>query len=210
MSDSPVDPRDLRVSDAEREHVVALLQKAIGQGLITLEEFTERTDSALAAKTRSELNAVLLDLPGMTHEDRRAKTAAPAPTSRLELRNTMSKLRRSGDWVVPRELVVRNKMGACDLDFTEALIDHDVVDIHFDVTAGSVRILLPQNASVDVNDLQVAAGKLDNKARAGTGQPRFVLRGIVRAGSVTIKRPTYLRLGNLLIRFPWKVTTDRG
>jgi hypothetical protein len=56
----------------------------------------------------------------------------------------------------------------------------------------------------------VAAGKLDNKARSGTGQPRFVLRGIVRAGSVTIKRPTYLRIGNLLIRFPWKVTTDSG
>lgn len=209
MSDSPVDPRDLRVSDAEREHVVALLQKAIGQGLITLEEFTERTDSALAAKTRSELNAVLIDLPGMTHQDRTARSA-PVPASRLELRNTMSKLRRSGNWVVPRELVVRNKMGACDLDFTEATIDHDVVDIHFDVTAGSVKILLPQNASVDINDLQVAAGKLDNKARSGSGQPRFVLRGIVRAGSVTIKRPTYLRIGNLLIRFPWKVTTDSG
>lgn len=209
MSDSPVDPRDLRVSDAEREHVVNLLQKAIGQGLITLEEFTERTDSALAARTRAELNAVLIDLPGMTHKDSSAPEDAPAARPRLELRNTMSKLSRTGRWAVPRELVVRNKMGACDLDFTEAAIDHDVVNIELDVTAGSVKLLLPQQAAVDVDDLQLAAGKLENKIPAGTtGQPRFILRGIVRAGSVTVKRPTYIRIGALLIRFPWKVTTE--
>nr|BFE47292.1 hypothetical protein GCM10017745_07190 [Saccharothrix mutabilis subsp. capreolus] len=45
------DPRQWRVSDAEREHVVGVLQKAIGRGLITLDEFTERADTALAAKT---------------------------------------------------------------------------------------------------------------------------------------------------------------
>jgi uncharacterized protein DUF1707 len=208
VSDSPVDPRDLRVSDAEREHVVNLLQKAIGQGLITLDEFTERTDRALAARTRSELNAVLIDLPGMTHKDT-APRDVPAARPRLELRNTMSKLRRSGRWVVPRELIVRNKMGACDLDFTEAQIEHPVVNIELDVTAGSVKMLLPQHSSVDVDDLQVAAGKLDNKAASGSsGGPHFVLRGIVRAGSLTIKRPTYIRIGSLVIRFPWKVTTD--
>jgi Domain of unknown function (DUF1707) len=61
--------RDLRVSDGEREHVVGLLQKAIGRGLLTLEEFSERTDVALAAKTRGELNLVLIDLPGMVHPE---------------------------------------------------------------------------------------------------------------------------------------------
>ncbi|NUT96516.1 MAG: DUF1707 domain-containing protein, partial [Saccharothrix sp.] len=53
------DPRQWRVSDAEREHVVGVLQKAIGRGLITLDEFTERADTALAAKTREQLNTVL-------------------------------------------------------------------------------------------------------------------------------------------------------
>ena len=188
--------------------MVNLLQKAIGQGLITLDEFTERTDRALAARTRSELNTVLIDLPGMTHKDTESRDV-PAAKPRLELRNTMSKLRRTGRWVVPRELVVRNKMGACDLDFTEARIEHDVVDIEFDVTAGSVKILVPQHSTVDVDDLQLAAGKLENKATRGSSAgPRFVLKGIVRAGSVTIKRPTYIRIGSLVIRFPWKVSTD--
>ncbi|MBM4602617.1 DUF1707 domain-containing protein, partial [Rhodococcus hoagii] len=60
-----MEARDLRVSDAEREHVGALLQRAVGQGMLSLGEFTERMDTALAAKTRGELNAVLVDLPGM-------------------------------------------------------------------------------------------------------------------------------------------------
>jgi hypothetical protein len=199
------------VSDAEREHVVGLLQKAIGQGLITLDEFSDRTDSALAARTRAELNAVLMDLPGMVHPETR-QADVPAPKPKLELRNTMSKLRRSGRWVVPRELIVRNKMGACDLDFTDAQIDHPVVDVEFDVTAGSVKMLLPEHATVDADDLQVAAGKVDNKIATGAvpGRPHFVLKGIVRAGSVKIKRPTYLRIGSLVIRFPWKVSTDRA
>jgi hypothetical protein len=111
---------------------------------------------------------------------------------------------------VPRELIVRNKMGACDLDFTEAQIEHPVVDIEFDVTAGTVKLLLPQHSTVDTDDLQVAAGKLENKVSAGTspGRPHFVLKGIVRAGTVTIKRATYVRIGSLVIRFPWKVSTD--
>src|SRR3546814_14399037 len=34
--------------------------------MLSLGEFTERMDTALAAKTRGELNSVLADLPGIT------------------------------------------------------------------------------------------------------------------------------------------------
>ena len=34
------------------------------------------------------------------------------------------------------------------------------------------------------------------------GRPHFVLSGSVRAGSLKIRRPTYVRLGALVIRFP--------
>ena len=61
--------RDLRVSDREREHVVELLKTAIGRGLIDLDEFSERADTAYAARTRGELNKVLVDLPGLSHPE---------------------------------------------------------------------------------------------------------------------------------------------
>ena len=65
MPGSPIDPRDLRVSDDERAHVLALLEKATGRGLIDLGEYTERSAKVISARTRGDLNAVLLDLPGL-------------------------------------------------------------------------------------------------------------------------------------------------
>jgi hypothetical protein len=202
----PVDPRALRVSDAEREHVVGLLQKAIGQGLLSLDEFTARTDTALAARTRSELNAVLIDLPGMVHNE----STVPRPHQPVELRATMSSLRRSGRWVVPRRLVVRNRMGSTELDFTDAQIDHPEVHIELDVTGGSVDLLLPDGASVSADDVEVNMGSVKDKVGANQiGRPHFVVGGTVRAGSLKIRRPTYIRLGALVIRFPWKISWDR-
>ncbi|MFC6092870.1 DUF1707 domain-containing protein [Saccharothrix sp. BKS2] len=179
-------PRNFRVSDAEREHVVELLQKAIGRGLITLDEFTERTDTALAAKTRAELNAVLMDLPGVVHRDE----ATPV-RERQELRATMSSVNRRGRWSVPRQLVVHNRMGSTDLDFREAAIPHAVVDIELDVTAGSVKLVLPEGATVDADGVELAASNLKDKVGTGAnGRPHFVVHGQVRAGSVEIKKKT--------------------
>jgi hypothetical protein len=171
------------VSDAEREHVVGLLQKAIGQGLIDIDEFTTRTDTALAARTRGELNAVLLDLPGMVNKEAEVRSR-----DRVELTSTMSSISRKGVWTVPRELVVRNRMGSTELDFREARIPHAVVDIELDVTAGSVKLMLPEGASVNTEDVQVSAGSLKDEVGPGEGRPHFVLRGSVRAGSVEIRQ----------------------
>ncbi len=203
---SPISPRELRVSDAEREHVVNVLQKAIGQGMISLDEFSARTDLALAARTRGELNAVLVDLPGMVNREPGSPTCTPP----LELRATMSSIKRDGRWEVPRELVVRAKMGSTELDFTEAVIRHDEVHVEVDVAGGSVDLLLPAGSSCESNGVQVTAGSVTDKSGRGPrgGGPHFVVSGAVRAGSLTIKRPSYVRIGSLSIRRPWKISWD--
>ncbi|MBM7771001.1 hypothetical protein JOD54_001205 [Actinokineospora baliensis] len=201
---APINPRDLRVSDAEREHVVGILQKAIGHGMLTLDEFTTRTDTALAAKTRAELNAVLVDLAGVINREPGSPTAIPPQ----EFRSRMSSIKREGPWQVPREMVVNNWMGSSEFDFTEAVINHTEVRIVLEVTGGSVELLLPENASCDANGVDVVAGKVENKVGAGSGGPRFVVTGRVKAGSVKVKRPSYTRIGSLTIRKPWKISWD--
>jgi hypothetical protein len=56
------DPR-LRASDADRERVVAALQKHTAAGRLNLDEFGERVSRALAAVTHADLAAVTVDLP---------------------------------------------------------------------------------------------------------------------------------------------------
>lgn len=203
---SPIDPKNLRVSDAEREHVIEVLQKAIGKGLISLDEFSERTDTALAAKTRGELNSVLVDLPGLVHAENAPATTAPP---QIELRSTMSSLKRSGQWVVPQRLLIRSRMGSTELDFTEAVISTEQVEIELDVAGGSVELLFAENAGVVSSGVAVTMGKVEDKHPNENGAPRFVISGAVRAGSVEIRRPKYVRIGAMVLRFPWKLSWDR-
>lgn len=102
--------------------------------MITLDEFTSRTDTALSAKTRADLNAVLVDLPGMVNNE--------LAHARTELKNTMGTTTRKGHWIVPSELVIRNTLGTTNLDFTAADVP-PVVNVDLDVSFGSVKLLLP-------------------------------------------------------------------
>jgi hypothetical protein len=56
-------PGDLRVSDAERDLAVSELSRAFQVGRLTTEEFQQRSEQALAARTGNELTALLADLP---------------------------------------------------------------------------------------------------------------------------------------------------
>ena len=197
----PVPARDLRVSDDERRHVVGLLERATGRGLIDIDEFTTRVDTALAARTRGELNAVLIDLPGLVHPEGPVRAAVPASRPRAAaparptgtgsaLRAVLSSVSRRGSWEVPASLRVEVAMGSADLDFSETDVPHDVVEIDMDVTAGSVELRLPEHARVDRDGVSAVLGSVSEHLRGGDGSgPLFVLRGTLRAGSVDVRGP---------------------
>ncbi|MFC4004904.1 DUF1707 domain-containing protein [Prauserella oleivorans] len=53
----------IRASDADRDRVVATLRRHVGDGRLSLDEFSERAASAYRARTRDELNELMRDLP---------------------------------------------------------------------------------------------------------------------------------------------------
>ncbi len=55
--------RALRVSDHDRNAVLRRLDRAVGEGRLSLDEFEERMSTTLAARTRGELDDVTNDLP---------------------------------------------------------------------------------------------------------------------------------------------------
>jgi hypothetical protein len=66
----------MRVSHAERTEVADRLSKHYGDGRLDEEEFNERLDRAMKAKTRADLNGLFDDLPG--HEDPLPPVTPPA------------------------------------------------------------------------------------------------------------------------------------
>jgi len=71
-------PSAIRASDADRDAVVAELSAHFQAGRLTLEEFDERSDVALHARTYGELAELTRDLP--------APSRAPAPVAKPRTR----------------------------------------------------------------------------------------------------------------------------
>ncbi|MCP2333001.1 protein of unknown function (DUF1707) [Actinoalloteichus cyanogriseus DSM 43889] len=181
---NPVAPRYLRVSDAERQHVVGLLQKAIGLGLIDLDEFTTRTDSALTARTRGDLNSLLVDLPGLS-----LRAGAEEPES-MTLSSHGSSLVREGHWRVPTALRVENQGGVVRLDFTQAEFAGETVLITVAMRHSHLVLTVPEGIAVqDEVTSKHSVVRLRDLAPASAFGRRIVLRGELVHSSLRAGRP---------------------
>jgi Domain of unknown function (DUF1707) len=88
----PGDPR-IRASDADRDRTTALLREHHAAGRLTAEEFTERMDAALNARTMGELEELMADLPVIDLyrlPDESLRRPAELPHASLVPRNTGS------------------------------------------------------------------------------------------------------------------------
>jgi hypothetical protein len=90
-----------RVGDADRNHTADLLKEAHAAGYLTLEEVDERLGTALAARTRGELDRLLADLPPewRASQERRRRPAGPPARPRPALPPEAA-------WLVPLLVVV--------------------------------------------------------------------------------------------------------
>ena len=78
------EPRDqrrasLRASDADREQFVEQLRQHHAEGRLTVEELTERTGRAYAARTLGDLDALATDLPPSTCRPAPGNAGRPPP-----------------------------------------------------------------------------------------------------------------------------------
>jgi hypothetical protein len=90
-----------RVGDADRNRIADLLKEAHAAGYLTLEEADERLGSALAARTRGELDRLVADLPP---EWRASQDPTRAPATRPPRQRAM--VSPEAVWLVPLLVVV--------------------------------------------------------------------------------------------------------
>jgi uncharacterized protein DUF1707 len=87
----------IRVSDAERDQAVAELSEHYQSGRLTLDEFDDRSNRALQAKTGSDLSGLFTDLPKTAVAGPAAAPVPPVPAG--------SGLRRRGGPSVARVVI---------------------------------------------------------------------------------------------------------
>jgi hypothetical protein len=185
MSTPPQPPRGLRISDADRERAAERLQTAMAEGRITFTELDERLAAVYAARYEAELLPPLADLPGAAP----APPPVPARTPTV-LRAGMSGIKRSGAWSVPARLRVQSVMGTVLLDFSRAENPHPVVEIELEIAAGSAKLLLPDDATANVDGLVATLGEIKSRvpSQPRPGGTHFVVRGRCGLGTVVVRR----------------------
>jgi Domain of unknown function (DUF1707) len=181
----PPDPPGFRISDADREHAAQRLHKALVEGRITVSELEERLDVVYAARYEAELRPPLADLP--SDGPQVALTPAVPP---LVLKAGMSSIRRAGAWQVPARIRVLSGVGSVLLDFCDADNPNPVVEVELEMGAGSAKLLVPDDATVNVDNLVPGMGSVRSAVPSAPqpGHPHFVVHGRTAMGSVRVRR----------------------
>lgn len=166
-----------RASDVDRDRVVETLRAALGDGRLTPEEFEERVGAALAARTLDELPALTADLgPGPG-----GPAARPRVKDVLQIKERHGLVQRTGRWVLPRRLDLKVAWSGVTLDFTEAVITHDTLQVNVKMSGGALTLVIAPGIVVDVNELKIRHGGSDI-TQADPGTPTRLL--IQVAGSM--------------------------
>jgi len=176
----------MRVSDREREAVVARLNAATAEGRLTLEEFGDRAGKAYAARTAADLAPLVDDLPAGTVVV--ARPTAPASAGSTQV-IPVGSIKRTGRWRLERDTALRIVLGSAKLDLRQAEVAAAEVVLHVRTVVGSIKVWVPHGVRVEVEGNTVVGSRtVSEDAHTVTDAPllRLVLDTVV--GSVTIYR----------------------
>jgi hypothetical protein len=187
QSSAPLVPAGAaRAGDADREAVAERLRIAAGDGRIDLAELDERLTQAYAAKTYGQLETVVADLPVRSASIRH--DGLPEPET-LVLKTTITNLKQSGQWVVPRRITAETTVGIITIDFTQASCTHREVVVEAMAGSGWVRLWLPDGWAARISPSSTNTSHISNKAAetAQPGAPTIIVTGHPGSGYIRIK-----------------------
>lgn len=183
---------DLRAADADRDRVATLLRDHLGEGRLTLEEFSERVDAADASRTLGELDELTRDLPAKTPEPTADRSGRRPARHSIAV---MSGIERKGRWRIEERTTALAVMGGIDLDLRSAEIVGSEIEIIAVAIMGGIQITVPEGVDVELTGLTVMGGK-SNRVRDVPrlyGSPLVRVRAFTLMGGVDVRsRPRSL------------------
>ncbi|NUW36000.1 DUF1707 domain-containing protein [Nonomuraea sp. SMC257] len=161
------------LSDMDRERAVELVQQAYADGRLDPAELEQRLERALTATSSHELEPVVADLPDEA----------------VVLSTTGGRVTRTGDWQVPRRLVIDSEYGRVRLDLSRAHVPHARIGIELRLGYGSATIILPAGASADIDGLRTGWGRVTCTAagRPRPGELHVQVTGEMPYGRLTVR-----------------------
>ncbi|MDP4535478.1 LiaF-related protein [Alkalimonas collagenimarina] len=185
-----------RPFDQVREEAIDQLIMNYSHGKLSAEAFERRLDLATNATQHQELVDVVADLtlePDKQYEQQRERSFSPQyqsgnDTQHERIISVLSSNQHNGQWLVPAEIQVISILGSVELDFSEAIFQHQHVVIRVNNWVGSLDILVPEQVNVVSNMFNII-GSANNKAPSMGGRqaPKIVIEGYSILGSLEVK-----------------------
>lgn len=201
---------ELRIGDRERDLIASVLQQALAEGRITIDELDARLDVALRARTFADLNPLVADLlveplstepalPPHGVESGAAVVTGTSPNNRLVLDAGWSSLTRSGRWDIPPFLLLNGAKSTLKVDCLQATPLAEIIDIQVVASMGRVTVVIPQSWAARTDRLVPSWGVARNKvsAKPHPGAPLLVLHGSVGWGRLTVRHANRFESRNL-------------
>jgi hypothetical protein len=175
----------VRASDAERDQAVTRLREAAAEGRLTLEEFTQRMQDAFDARTLTELQTLVHDLP----EEQASTASLPERrrTARRWVISLMGNANRGGRWRVDEHVVAVTAMGNATIDLRHAELSAPELTVTVLNAMGNTTVVVPSGVDVDVSAVAVMGTKSDRtRGEAKPGAPLVRVNGLVVMGNLFV------------------------
>jgi hypothetical protein len=182
---------DLRASDADRERFAEQLRHAAGEGRLTVEELDERLDQAYAARTRAELERLVVDVVPAEQAGQRRLPVAPSGAGATKwLISIMSGHDRRGHWRVGPKVINFNFWGGSDLDFNDAELTAQHTEVRVIAIMGGADLYVPEGLDVQVSQLSLMGGNDINLGsdRPAPGGPTLHIKLFSLMGGSNVRR----------------------
>jgi hypothetical protein len=159
----------IRASDGDREAAAARLNEAVGDGRLTLQEFSERLDRAYAAVTRSELALLIADLPAID------PVRGPGRLRRVML-GIFWDSRRAGPQPLEDEITAIALLGDAVIDLREAKAASKEITIRAYALLNDVDVIVPEGVAVEFSGIAVIGDNRNMVKPVPAGTSRFVVK----------------------------------
>jgi uncharacterized protein DUF1707 len=183
-SSPPAQVPAVRASDQERDAATEQLRQAFAEGRLDDTEFDGRMRTALTARTRADLDALLADLPAAGPASRPLGGPAPAP-GRLAVA-FKGPVRRAGRWRVPERYRAVVYKGSGWLDLRAAELTGPVTTLVAVAYKSRVTILVPPGVRVEASGFG-ADTDTEPGAIMPANAPVVHVRGFSYKGSVQVR-----------------------
>ena len=163
------DAAAIRASDGDRDAVAARLNEAVGDGRLTLQEFSQRLDRAYAARTRGELAPLTADLPA------RDPVRGPGRLRRVML-GIFWDSRRAGPQPLEDEITAIALLGDAVIDLRQAKATSKEITIRAYALLNDVDVIVPEGVAVELTGVAVVGDNRNMATPVPAGTSRFVVK----------------------------------